>query len=199
MNPTDENDIAALIGSRICHDLVNPVGAIGNGVELLGMTGAASEELTLVSDSVALAQARIRLFRLAFGTAAPQARISGRELADTIAAPGLHDRLQIACTLPEDLPRRQARLAALLLMCSQSAMPRGGQIDLQMTDDGGQIEARATPLRLDLPPLGALAAGAAMPPLTPAEVHFALARAALAETGRQLHLASGEGWLRLSF
>jgi hypothetical protein len=37
----DKPDIAALIGSRICHDLISPIGAIGNGVELLMMDGAA--------------------------------------------------------------------------------------------------------------------------------------------------------------
>ena len=37
----DKPDLAALVGSRICHDLISPIGAIGNGVELLMMEGAA--------------------------------------------------------------------------------------------------------------------------------------------------------------
>ncbi len=40
-DPTDlPTDLIALVGSRICHDLVSPLGAIGNGVELLAMAGA---------------------------------------------------------------------------------------------------------------------------------------------------------------
>ena len=41
----DKPDLAALIGSRICHDLISPIGAIGNGVELLMMDGAAKTPL----------------------------------------------------------------------------------------------------------------------------------------------------------
>jgi histidine phosphotransferase ChpT len=75
--PIDEVDLCALIGSRLCHDLVSPVGAIGNGVELLSMEGAGAPmpagaaELSLVRESVENAQARLRFFRIAFGDAAP--------------------------------------------------------------------------------------------------------------------------------
>src|SRR5690606_36320108 len=77
-------DLGALVASRICHDLVNPLGAIGNGVELLALTtgfgpaagpqGASlqgtaggSPELALIAESTTHAAARARLFRLAFG------------------------------------------------------------------------------------------------------------------------------------
>ena len=47
-------DLAALIAARICHDLVNPLGAIGNGVELLTLTGQGSDaEMDLIVESVA--------------------------------------------------------------------------------------------------------------------------------------------------
>lgn len=65
-------NINALIGSRICHDLINPLGAIGNGIELLSLSGmAASPEMTLVQDSVNNATARVKFLRLAFGDATP--------------------------------------------------------------------------------------------------------------------------------
>ena len=57
----DKPDLAALIGSRICHDLISPIGAIGNGVELMMMDGTAkTPELALIAESVANANARIR-------------------------------------------------------------------------------------------------------------------------------------------
>ena len=66
----DKPDLAALIGSRICHDLISPIGAIGNGVELMMMDGTAkTPELALIAESVANANARIRYFRVAFGSA----------------------------------------------------------------------------------------------------------------------------------
>ena len=61
-------DLAALVGSRICHDLVNPLGAIGNGAELLVMEDSRLGPLArLIGDSVESATARLRLYRLAFG------------------------------------------------------------------------------------------------------------------------------------
>ena len=196
---SEPNDIAALIGSRICHDLVNPVGAIGNGVELLGMAGMEGEELALIRESVEQTQARLQLLRLAFGTASAEARVTGTELARTLGGPALGGRLQVSCALPEMLARQEARLATLMVLCCQSVMPRGGQITLSAGPEGWRIEARAERLQLDKPAFAALASGAAMPPLTPAEAQFALAPAALAETGRRLHVEAGDGRLTLSF
>lgn len=58
-------DLPALIGSRICHDLISPIGAINNGLELLNMAGtgaAPGPELELIGQSVESASARIRFF-----------------------------------------------------------------------------------------------------------------------------------------
>ena len=64
----DKPDLAALIASRICHDLISPIGAIGNGVELLAMEpGGTLPEMALISESVANANDRIRFFRICFG------------------------------------------------------------------------------------------------------------------------------------
>ena len=65
---SDRTDLNALLGSRICHDLISPIGAIGNGVELLIMDGATKgPEIALIAESVANASARIRFFRIGFG------------------------------------------------------------------------------------------------------------------------------------
>lgn len=54
---------AALIGSRICHDLISPIGAINNGLELIEMSAPSlGPEMALISDSVTSASARIRFF-----------------------------------------------------------------------------------------------------------------------------------------
>lgn len=75
------SDLSALIGSRICHDLISPLGAIGNGLELLQMSGASeSPEMTLIADSVTSANARIRFFRIAYGDAVQNQMIKGAEL-----------------------------------------------------------------------------------------------------------------------
>ena len=70
----DEAELASLVAARLCHDLVSPLGAIGNGVELLEMSGdfpgiSKSPELALITESVRSARARVRFFRTAFGHA----------------------------------------------------------------------------------------------------------------------------------
>jgi histidine phosphotransferase ChpT len=65
-------DFASLLCSRLCHDLLNPVGAIGNGLELLvdeQDPGLRGQYMDLLADSVGVAQARLKYYRLAFGAA----------------------------------------------------------------------------------------------------------------------------------
>ena len=79
-------ELNALIGSRICHDLISPLGAIGNGIELLTMSGmSAAPEITLISESVDNANARIRFFRIAFGAASADAVTSHSEVTGILA------------------------------------------------------------------------------------------------------------------
>ena len=74
MSPKDLN---ALLGSRICHDLISPLSAIGNGIELLTLSGVdAPSEIALISESVDNANTRIRFFRVAFGAAREDQQIS---------------------------------------------------------------------------------------------------------------------------
>mgnify|MGYP003674670450 CR=1 FL=1 len=65
-----ENDLAALIGSRICHDLISPIGAINNGLELVAMSGdVMSQEMELIAQSVENASIQV-----AWDVVEPQSR-----------------------------------------------------------------------------------------------------------------------------
>ncbi len=213
MTTTPPADLAALIGSRICHDLVNPLGAIGNGVELLEMVQEPSPELALLAQSTAQAQATLRLFRLAFGAARADQHIPGRDMPALLnaALPAAPPRIETA--LPESLPRSDARLIALLMLCCQSALPWGGQVTLAGAEDGArngtrngaggvnwQITARAGRMRIDAALWRSLSDPAApLPGLTPAQVHFALVPPALTASDRYLDLALAETAIDLSF
>ena len=60
-------DLAALLCSRVCHDVISPVGAINNGLELLDEGGADADALDLIRTSALNASVRLKLARLAFG------------------------------------------------------------------------------------------------------------------------------------
>jgi histidine phosphotransferase ChpT len=77
-------EFAALVGSSICHDLISPIGAINNGMELMSMSGmASSPEMALISESVDAANARIRFFRIAYG-APSETQLLGRSEVSSI-------------------------------------------------------------------------------------------------------------------
>jgi histidine phosphotransferase ChpT len=199
--PGEAEALSALVGSRICHDLVNPVGAIANGVELLQMAGFApgSAELSLVADSVAQTAARLKLFRIAFGLASPGQTLAAAEAREILGGCHAGGRLSVSWDVPGDCLRAEARVAFLLLQCVESALPRGGEV--RVTAEGGRwrIDATGTRVAAD-PSLWALLAGGPLPgTLKPGEVQFALAPRTAAALGRRIEAETGETSIRLAF
>lgn len=172
--------LAALVSSRLCHDLVSPLGAIGNGLELLMMSGdfpaaATSPEFALIAESVEAARARVRCFRMAFGHASTDQRISLSELSALLGDVEKTGRLRLRAEAEGDLPRREARLIMLALMCLETAMPWGGSVLVCRGASGWRLVAEASRTKRD-PALWSWLDGAA-PNRTepgPSEVHFAL-------------------------
>jgi len=192
-------DLTALLGSRICHDLISPLGAIGNGVELMMMTpGQAGPELTLIAESVTNANARIKFFRIAFGAAAlgqSVARSEVRAILDDMTRGG---RLKVEWAMPGDVARQDVKLVFLLVQCLEVAMPYGGQIRIAALTEGAgwQIEAEAQRLKVDPSLWSRLTRQDAGADLDPAQVQFALAAAALSE--RRLTLSPSVAETRLT-
>lgn len=197
---TDRPDLTALLGSRICHDLISPIGAIGNGVELLLMDGAAhGPEMTLIAESVANANARIRFFRIGFGASNTDQRIGRPEVTAILADLTRGGRLGIDWNGPSDLPRREVKLAFLLLMCLETALAYGGQITVDRTEGRWSLIARAPKMRVDPDLWEVLSNPAAAHEVTPAQVHFALAPDELASLGRKLTVEIRQGEIRIAF
>lgn len=196
----DKPDLAALIGSRICHDLISPIGAIGNGVELLMMDrGATSPELALIAESVANANARIRFFRVAFGAANQDARIARGEVVSILTDMVRGGRLQVEWISPPELSRREVKLAFLLMQCLETAMAYGGKLRIERGDTGWRMEAEAPRLKID-PVLWEVLTERHPPSEIGAnQVHFALVPEALASQGKRLVAELKETAIRLTF
>lgn len=178
--------LAGLVASRLCHDLISPLGAIGNGVELMSMPGTPGHgpELQLVTESVENAQARIRMFRVAFGQAQPDQRLGGPEIAALLADCARGGRLILDWQVGGDQARREIKMVLLALLCLESALPRGGRVLICRSGDGRgwRLVAEASRTRPDAPLWSLLGPGTeaevapALPldRLTPAHVQFAL-------------------------
>ncbi len=180
-------DLAALVAARICHDLVGPLGAIGNGVELLTMTGAGSgDEPALIAASSADAAARLRFFRLAYGPAAPGQVVARAEVLQLLAAVSRAGRVSFLWTVEGDPPRDELRAVLLALQCLETALPRGGEVQVTKAGASWLLSGDSPQLQADTGLWATLAAPATAPPPSPAQVQFALLPAALAALGRKV-------------
>jgi histidine phosphotransferase ChpT len=193
-------DLAAMIASRMCHDLNNPLGAIGNGLELLALNGQApSPEMKLIVQSVETAKARVQFLRVAFGTANRQQRMSGPEVAAIIAAHAGGGRVRIDWQAPGEADRGSVRLAFLLLMGLETALAFGGTITVTRAGGRWQLVGEAERIR-DLADLwAAVAWRAPLPEITPSLVHFALAREVSRAIGRPVRVVAEDGLLSAGF
>lgn len=184
----DSTSLAALIGSRICHDLINPIGAISNGLELVAMATplSTSPEMTLIRQSCDNATARIRFFRIAFGTGDDT-----RSLPVTTARATLLDhfagtRLRPDWETDTDMGRDVVQLGYLAALCLETALPQGGDIRITVTNRSliafafGPVVQRDAALwsRLEAPD------GAHPASLRPAHVQFALLARLCSASGR---------------
>lgn len=192
----DPVHLAALVASRICHDLISPIGAISNGVELVLMDGSAAtgQEMALIMESAASANARIRFFRVAFGQCAPDQRIARNEVTAILQDGQAGSRLTIRWDSPQDLPRRDVKMAFLAMLCLESALIQGGQIDVSLSELGWDMTAKAPRLRVDTALWDALANPnrAQWHDIGAGQVHFPLLSLEAARQHRLVQVAGGE-------
>lgn len=200
--PRGPQNLADLIGSRLCHDLVNPLGAIGNGVELIEMTGSArGPEMELIRDAVRDAQARLRFLRIAFGGTGSTQILSAREAKATAQAPWQGSRLKVSWAATGDMPRLRVKLGYLMLLCCESALPMGGEVTLSQDGEGRlRLEAVAPRVTQDAPLWSVLHYGmaAAERPLRASEAQFAALHAAATPLDLAINYVAREDGLVLS-
>ncbi|MFK7753501.1 MAG: histidine phosphotransferase family protein [Sedimentitalea sp.] len=178
-------NLAALIGSRICHDLISPIGAITNGLELLDLSGSLQgPEMDLISDSVGNAGARIRFFRVAYGAAGDQ-MMGPAEIRALMADISRGGRLNLIWDSDAMHQRAEVRLAFLAIQCCETALPYGGTITIS-EDNGWYVDGMASKINHD----DALWANLSKPghndDVTPAQVQFALLPHIASELGRSV-------------
>jgi len=194
------SELSALIGSRICHDLISPLGAIGNGVELLTMSGIASTpEIALIAESVENANARIRFFRVAFGAASLGVEIGQSEVQSILRETYKGGRIRVDWRAKGALGRADVKLAFLLLQCLENTLPWGGQIVIRRTGNDWRLEARGEKLKVDSRLWGILTDPSSTAEVAAADVHFALVHDAARGAGRRVLNFLSETRVALSF
>ncbi len=139
----DGLDLAALVASRVCHDVISPVGAIVNGLEILedekdeGMRGFAFD---LIKKSAAQASARLQFCRIAFGAAGSAAAVLDLGDAEQVARGFVEDdKTKLVWEAERQLlPKNAVKLLLNLVLVATTTVPRGGSIKVTSS---GQAEA----------------------------------------------------------
>src|SRR3954471_2866708 len=151
-------ELAALLCSRVCHDLISPVGAIVNGLEVLDDDPKPDDRefaLDLIRKSARTASARLQFCRLAFGAAGSAGAQIDVGDAEKMARGHLEDdRTKIAWNLPRAFsPKNRVKLLLNMMVIAQQTIPRGGVLTVDAVGDGetGGFRVAATGLNARLP------------------------------------------------
>lgn len=182
-------DLGALIAARLCHDLISPMGAIRNGLELMQMSANPSgpaAEVELVSESLETALAKLRYYRLAFGPADPEGRqafTDAVQVTDGMFA----GRFNVIWNVDgRDMARPLAQVVYLSILCLEKSMPMGGLVQVRIGEErlGLQVEGRKM-----VPPMALwshVLEGAPLSELRADAVQFGILRNVLVSTGYRI-------------
>src|SRR5271155_1037116 len=145
----DALELAALLCSRVCHDLISPVGAIVNGLEVLDDNPKPEDRefaLDLIRKSAKTASARLQFCRLAFGAAGSSGAQIDLGDAQTMARGHLEDaKTTIAWNLPRILlPKNKVKLLLNMMVIAQQTIPRGGVLTVNSAGKADAIGFRVT-------------------------------------------------------
>jgi len=139
-------DLASLLCSRLCHDLLSPVGALNNGLELM-----ADEQdpemrercLELLNESARASANKLKFFRLAFGAAGGFGDvIDTREARSALEGLfGADKRVELGWMVADDeLSKGAVKLLLNLALIAGDALVRGGRLDVGAERSGSKLE-----------------------------------------------------------
>lgn len=189
-------EFASLLCSRLCHDLLSPVGAMNNGIELLADEDDPDMRvrvIALLADSARASADRLKFFRLAFGAGGGFGEtLDANEIR--VAVEGLvrgNARIELGWMVETPaIPKTAAKILLNLVMVAFDALVRGGRLYVGV--EGGEVVVRAEGPRivLDAEIRAVLASGQGA--VTSRTSAVWLTRRLADEAGGRLTLADGE-------
>jgi histidine phosphotransferase ChpT len=145
----DALDLAALLCSRICHDLISPAGAIVNGLEVLEESDDAETKtfaMDLIKKSARTASARLQFCRIAFGAAGSAGAQIDTGDAETTARGFIEDdKVKLTWNLQRALlPKNRVKLLLNMLVVGGGTIPRGGTLTVDPIGSGETMGFKVT-------------------------------------------------------
>ena len=142
-------DLAALLCSRVCHDLISPVGAIMNGLEVMEDDNDQETKtfaLELIKKSIKTASARLQFCRIAFGAAGSAGAQIDLGDAESVARGFLEDdKTKLAWNVPRVLlAKNRVKLLLNMLVIAGQTIPRGGALTVEAVGSGDTMGFKVT-------------------------------------------------------
>lgn len=128
-------DLAALLCSRVCHDVISPVGAINNGLELLDEGGSDADAMDLIRTSALNASVRLKFARLAFGASGSVGASIDTGEAEKAAKDfaAAEKKTEVTWTGPRAIiGKNRVKLLLNLFLVAYGAIPRGGSLEIEL-------------------------------------------------------------------
>ena len=142
-------DLAAMLCSRVCHDLINPVGAIGNGLEVLAdptQSAMFDGAQDLIANSAKHARAKLEFARLAYGASSTAGTDFDTRECERVARILFEiEKADLDWQVPLILlPKHKAKLLMNMLLIASMAVPRGGVVKVEVVGPAGEEAFRFT-------------------------------------------------------
>lgn len=140
------SELASLLCSRVCHDVISPVGAINNGIELLDDGGADEDAMDLIRTSAVNASARLQFARIAFGAAGSAGVQIDTGDAQAVAENYMkNEKPEFSWTGSRAyLAKSKVKLLLNLILIANGSIPRGGTLDVSMEVIGDDAKLTLT-------------------------------------------------------
>ncbi len=139
-------DFASLLCSRLCHDLLSPIGALNNGLELLAdETDPAMRArcMELLADSARVSASKLKFFRLAFGAAGGfgEEVATGEARAAIEGLIGENKRIELDWVVEvPTMPKAAIKVLLNLVLIARESLVRGGRMEIGGEDNAGHLE-----------------------------------------------------------
>ena len=150
-------DLAALLCSRVCHDVISPVGAIANGLELFDDPEMDAETkataLEMIRSSARTAGAKLKFCRIAFGAAGSAGALIDLSEAGEVAKGFVgEEKVRLDWQAPrENRPKQQVKLLLNMLLLAMSGIPRGGLVTVAAAGDYLSVRASGERAKISEP------------------------------------------------
>jgi histidine phosphotransferase ChpT len=194
-----------LLISKICHDLVSPIGAVNNGIEFMADMGGEGMEdgIGLIEHSAKQASVKLQLFRMCYGAGGSDAKMTGKIIYETfqnyIADSKVKMDWDLMNAMPDqDLPMGFLKTLLNMMVFAFDSLPRGGVVKVDMMDTHMCVVGIGDMVKPKDDSVDAFEGGVSMDDLSPKSIHGYITKQYALLFGLDVHVSLADDAVTLT-